>query len=110
MEWCDPCNPDHDADEAGGTPAEGIGNGYNRCLNLRGRGEEAFDRNLQKLTASREVPFLRAGGEQTVVTDTRRARRQRVEQEATDELVGGNSHRAGFVGIGRPILLVLAGL
>ncbi|HZL55928.1 MAG TPA: hypothetical protein VFC21_02535 [Bryobacteraceae bacterium] len=30
-----------------------------------------------------------------------------MKQEPADELVGGNSHRAGLVGIARPILLVL---
>jgi hypothetical protein len=52
MRGSDTCDPDQDADPAGGTLAEGVRD--DRCLNLRGRGEETFGGDLQKLPAARE--------------------------------------------------------
>jgi len=71
-----PCDPDHAADTAGGTLAEGFGKGRDRGLNLRRRREQAIGRSPQKFPAPSQIPFLGATGEQAVMPDARHSQRQ----------------------------------
>ena len=62
-------------------------------------------RDREQFASEREAGLAGAAGEQAVVTDAMEAARQDVEQEAADELVGGERHDLLPVGARATIVL-----
>ena len=66
-------------------------------------------RDGEQLAGEREAGLAGGAGEQAVVADAMEAARQDVEQEAADELVGGERHDLLPVGAVAAIVLVAEG-
>ena len=78
-------------------------------LNLGNGGEQSICVGVEQLTAQDQIFLFVAAGKQAVVPDALKARWQRMQQEAANELFGGDSHVPGFLAIGGTVILVLEG-
>ena len=92
---------DHAPAAAGAWRAEVVW--FFRCVVIGRR------RDGQQLAGEREAGLAGGAGEQAVVADAVEAARQDVEQEAADELVGGERHDLLAVGAVAAIVLVAEG-
>ena len=66
-------------------------------------------RGREQAAGEREAGLAGAAGEQAVVPDAMEATRQDVEQEAADELVGGERHDLLPIGAAATVVLVAEG-
>ena len=78
-------------------------------LNLGNGGEQSICIGVEQLTAQDQILLFVAAGKQAVVPDALKARRQGMQQEAANELFGGDGHAPGFLAIGGTVILVLEG-
>ena len=78
-------------------------------MNLGNGGEQSIGISVEQLTAQGKILLFVAAGKQPVVPDALKARWQGMEQEAANELLGGNGHAPGFLAIGGAVILVLEG-
>lgn len=62
--------------------------------------------NVQQFAHQRQADFTHAAGEQAVVADAMEAARQHVEQEASNELAGGQRHDLPAINSVAAIILV----
>ena len=62
---------------------------------------------LQQFTAESQLELALPIGEQTEVPDALKPWRQSVDEEAPDELIGGQSHLAGFLFIPMAVVFPL---
>src|SRR5690606_38746358 len=64
---------------------------------------------VQKLAGTGDVGLACAASEQAIVPNAMEAARQNMQQEAADELVGGDGHELLPVGAGAAVILVSEG-
>ncbi len=103
--WLSPACERLDDDHAS-TAARALWAEFNRLIRGAGLGRGG---DVQQFAGEREAGLAGGAGEQAVVADAMEATRQDMEQEAADELVGGEGHDLLPIGAVATVILVAEG-